>query len=121
MIVSIFVRRLKEGCTFEQFIAEWEADEGFGVPTRVFNGPSLADPREIMSIGFVAADPAEAAAWFASRSAAEQVRHDRIDTVIESTRLKAVFEVRTEHDFTGVPAELVLAEGASLLAGLADG
>jgi hypothetical protein len=26
MIVSVFVRRLKQGRTFEEFIAEWEAD-----------------------------------------------------------------------------------------------
>ena len=54
MIVSVFVRRLKEGCTFEEFIAEWEADKGFGVPTRVFNSVSLEDPREVLTVGFVA-------------------------------------------------------------------
>jgi hypothetical protein len=32
MIVSVFVRRLKPGATFEDFVREWEADEGFGVP-----------------------------------------------------------------------------------------
>jgi hypothetical protein len=37
MIVSVFVRRLKPGATFQDFVREWEADEGFGVPTRVFN------------------------------------------------------------------------------------
>ena len=36
MIVSVFVRRLKDGRTFEEFLQEWEADVGFGVPTRVF-------------------------------------------------------------------------------------
>jgi hypothetical protein len=35
MIVSVFVRRLKEGCTFADFVTEWEADTGFGVPTRL--------------------------------------------------------------------------------------
>jgi hypothetical protein len=33
MIVSVFVGRLKPGATFQDFIREWEADEGFGVPT----------------------------------------------------------------------------------------
>jgi len=37
MIVNVFVTRLKEGCTFEDFVNEWEAAQGFGVPTRVFN------------------------------------------------------------------------------------
>jgi hypothetical protein len=54
MIVSVFVRRLKPGATFQDFVREWEADEGFGVPTRVFNAQSLTDPREIISIGPVA-------------------------------------------------------------------
>jgi hypothetical protein len=55
VIVSVFVRRLKEGCSFEDFVNEWEADQGFGVPTRVFNAQSLDDPRDVISIGFVAA------------------------------------------------------------------
>ena len=53
MIVSVFVRRLREGCSFADFLREWEADVGFGVPTRVFNAVSLEDPREVISIGFV--------------------------------------------------------------------
>jgi hypothetical protein len=48
MIVSVFVRRLREGCTFEDFVNEWEADQGFGVPTRVFNAQSLDDPRDVI-------------------------------------------------------------------------
>jgi hypothetical protein len=28
MIVSVFVRRLKLGATFQDFVREWEADEG---------------------------------------------------------------------------------------------
>ena len=32
MIVSVFIRRLKPGATFEDFVREWEADAGFGVP-----------------------------------------------------------------------------------------
>lgn len=50
MIVSVFVRRLKEGCTFADFVTEWEADSGFGVPTRVFNATSLDDPRDVISV-----------------------------------------------------------------------
>jgi hypothetical protein len=50
MIVSVFVRRLEPGATFGDFVREWEADEGFGVPTRVFNAQSLTDPRDIISI-----------------------------------------------------------------------
>ncbi len=47
MIVSVFVRRLKEECIIEDFVNEWVADQGFGVPTRVFNAQSLDDPRGV--------------------------------------------------------------------------
>ena len=53
MIVSVFVRRLKEGATFEDFLEEWAADVGFGLATRVFNAQSLSDPRDIFTVGFV--------------------------------------------------------------------
>jgi hypothetical protein len=119
MIVSVFVRRLKEGPTFDDFLGEWEADVGFGIPTRVFNGPSLDDPRSIVSIGFVAATPADAREWLAAGSQTERVRHDRIETVVESTPLRAMYEVRTEHDFTGRPRSIPLGAPGSLLAGLA--
>jgi len=89
MIVSVFVRRLKPGATFEDFVREWEADEGFGVPTRVFNAQSLTDPREIISIGFVAVGAEQVTQWLATAPASEAVRHERIDTVIESTTLRA--------------------------------
>ena len=118
MIVSVFVRRLKQGCTFADFVTEWEADTGFGVPTRVFNAASLDDPREVISVGFVAVAPKEVRQWLERGSEAEAVRHDRIDTVIESTSLKRMYEVHTEHDFTEAPALIGLGSPASLLASL---
>jgi hypothetical protein len=45
----------------------------------------------------------------------EQVRHDRIDTVIESTTLRAMYHVQAEHDFTAVPQRIDLAAAESLL------
>ena len=68
MIVSVFVRRLKEGRTFEDFIRAWEADQGFGVPTRVFNAQSLDDPRDVISIGFVALAPDQLQRGLAGRA-----------------------------------------------------
>jgi hypothetical protein len=55
VIVAVFRRRFKDGKTFDAFVEAWEADKGFGVPTRVFNAVNLADEREILSVGFVAA------------------------------------------------------------------
>ena len=72
MIVSVFVRRLKPGAAFQDFVREWEADEGFGVPARVFNAQSLTDPREIISIGFVAVTPEQVAQWLSTSAASER-------------------------------------------------
>ena len=94
MIVSVFVRRLREGCSFADFLREWEADVGFGVPTRVFNAVSLEDSREVISIGFVGVTPAELEEGLAAARDSEQVRHDGIDTVIESTTLRAMYHGR---------------------------
>jgi hypothetical protein len=54
----VFVRRLREGKTYEDFRAAWYPDEGFGVPARVLAGATLVDPRTIVTVGFVDADPA---------------------------------------------------------------
>ena len=120
VIVTVFVRRLKEGASFEQFIAEWRADVGFGVPTRVFNAQSLADPRDIISIGFVDVTQAQLAELAHEAQPTEAVRHGRIDTVIESTTLKAQYELLSEHDFTSEPTEVPLDSPLSLLAALTD-
>ena len=120
MIVSVFVRRLKEGCTFEEFIAEWEADKGFGVPTRVFNSVSLEDPREVLTVGFVAAWVEGVAGALKAVAGQEQVRHDRIESVIESTILKAIYDLKTEHDFTNDPRIVEIGSAHSLLIGLAQ-
>lgn len=121
MIASVFVRRLKPGRTFADFVAEWEADVGFGVPTRVFNAPSLTDPRDVITIGFVAVTVDELHTWLASGSASEQVRHDRIESVIESTTLRCMYEVQTEHDFTGAPLPIEVGSAESLLHALTAG
>ena len=118
MIVSVFVRRLKEGRTFAEFVEEWEADEGFGVPTRVFNAQSLDDPRDVISIGFVDVDVEALERDLQGAAGAERVRHDRIDTVIESTSLRCMYEVHTEHDFTSTPREIAVGSPESLLASL---
>lgn len=118
MIIAMFVRRLKEGATFEQFETEWAADEGYGIPTRVFNAQSLEDPRDVLSIGFVTASAAELAQWAGENPSHDDARHERIDTVIESTTLQAMYELRSEHDFTTQPLTIAPGDAASLLAPL---
>ena len=118
MLVSVLVRRLKPGATFRDFVREWEADAGFGVPTRVFNAQSLTDPREIISIGFVAVTAGQVTQWLSEAPASEAARHERIDTVIESTTLRCMYELRTEHDFSHLPQQITIGSAASLLAAL---
>ena len=100
MIVAVFRRRLREGKTFEDFKQAWEADKGFGVPARVFNAVNLADEREILSVGFVAIEPGALEAGTEQVAAQEQLRHNRIDDVIESTELRAMYRLATEHDLS---------------------
>ncbi len=118
MIVSVFVRRLKEGRTFEDFVAEWEADKGFGVPARVINSVSLEDPRDVLTVGFVDVTVDELQDALARVTDQEAVRHDRIETVIEKTTLKCMYDVKTEHDFTTDPKMIEIGSAESLLLGL---
>lgn len=118
VIVAIFRRRLKEGRSFDDFIEAWEADAGFGVASRVFNSVSLEDPREILSVGFVDVDPSALEDLGQRVETQEAVRHDRIDEVIESTELRAFYDLRTEHDFTGAPRSIAIGSPESLLEAL---
>lgn len=118
MIVSVLVRRLKQGCTFEDFVRAWEADQGFGIPTRVFNALSLDDPREVISIGFVDVATGQLQEGLAGAQAPEAARHRRIDAVIEATSLRCMYELQTEHDFTLEPRAVDIDSDESLLRGL---
>lgn len=118
MLIAVFRRRLKEGVTFDDFISAWEADKGFGVPARVFNSVSLTDEREILSVGFVDIEASAFEEVVAGVSDQEAVRHSRIDEVIESTELRAFYDLQTEHDFSADPRQIALGSPESLLAAL---
>ncbi|WP_091707096.1 hypothetical protein [Microbacterium sp. cf046] len=118
MIIALFRRRLREGVTFEEFIDAWQADEGFGVPARVFDAVSVDDPREVLSVGFVGIDAADLTTDAERVDAQEAVRHTRIDEVVESTVLHAFYDLRAEHDFSAEPRAVGLASAESLLAAL---
>jgi hypothetical protein len=115
MVIAVFRRRLKEGKTFNDFLEAWGAEKGFGVPTRVFNAVRLDDEREILTFGFVDVDGGAFASASESVAQQEGVRHDRIDEVIESTELRAFYDLRCEHDLTSTPREVTLRSAASLL------
>ena len=94
MFIAVLVRRLREGKTYEDFIDAWYPDKGFGLAGR---GPitarNLADEREILTVGFVdLASREEVDEAMVRLADQEAVRHDRIDEVIESTTVRAIYE-----------------------------
>jgi hypothetical protein len=118
MIVAVFCRRLRPGKTFEDFLEAWQAEKGFGVATRVFNAVRLDDEREILTVAFVQVETETFAG--AAKAVAEQeaVRHGRIDDVIESTELRAFYDLQSEHDLSSQPREVSLGSPESLLSTL---
>jgi hypothetical protein len=102
MFIAVFVRRLRPGKTYDDFIDAWYPDKGFGFAGR---GPIVArnveDDRELLTIGFVDLPDREQLGAAMERVAAQEaVRHDRIDDVIESTTVRGIYEVEAEFDFS---------------------
>jgi hypothetical protein len=101
MFVSVLVRRLKPGKSYDDFVQAWYPDKGFGFPGR---GPILArnldDDREILSLGFIDLERDQLPGTMERIAAQEAVRHDRIAEVIESTSLRGIYEIEDEFDFS---------------------
>jgi hypothetical protein len=102
MFISVLVRRLRPGKTYEDFLAAWYPDKGFGFPGR---GPILArnveDEREILAFGFIDLPGRQRLEQEMARVAAQEaVRHERIAEVIESTTVRGIYEVVDEFDFS---------------------
>ena len=106
MLGVVFVRRLREGKTYDDFRAAWYPDSGFGVPARILSGTGITDEREVVTIGFVDAQPNDLEHLGERVLAAEATRHERIEAVIESTELRTFFVVEGDHDFSDAPAPL---------------
>jgi hypothetical protein len=121
MIVSVFVRRLKPGASFQDFVREWEADEGFGVPTRVFNAQSLTDPREIISIGFAAATAEQVTQWLATAPASELSVMSGSIRSSNRPRCGACTSCVPNNDFSHLPQQIDIRSPESLLAALVSG
>jgi hypothetical protein len=98
MFIAVFVRRLRPGKTYDDFIDAWYPDKGFGVPARVTTATNVADAREVLTIGVVDADPSPEA--LRAVAPQEAVRHDRLEDVVESTTLRAVYDLEGEFDFS---------------------
>jgi len=102
MYIAVLVRRLREGKTYEDFLDAWYPDRGFGLGGRgPFTARNLEDERELLTVGFVDLGPDEdLGAAMARLAEQEVVRHERIDEVIESMRLRALYEQLDEFDFS---------------------
>ena len=100
MIISILVRRLKEGRTYEDFRAAWLPDKPFGVQTRVVSAQGLDDPRDIVTIGFSDMPVEEAQEFLERVGPQEHVRHERIDEVIEGDVTRYFYVEVGDDDFT---------------------
>lgn len=102
MFLTVLVRRLHEGKTYEDFVRAWYPDKGFGFVGR---GPMLArnidDEREILAFGFVDLPDTDSVREALTRVAEQEaVRHDRIAEVIESTSVRGIYELVDEFDFS---------------------
>ncbi|MBK5231703.1 MAG: hypothetical protein JJE13_01805 [Thermoleophilia bacterium] len=86
----------------------------------MINASSLQDPRDIISIGFIDVSLEQFEEAFEHPQASEAARHEKIDTVIESTTLKCQYEVKGEFDITDVPEEITLDSPGSLFAVMLD-
>ena len=121
MIIALFRRRLKEGLSYSDFEEAWKAEQGFGVPARVISAVNLEDPREVLTVGFVDVTPEQLAAGADAVADQEAKRHSKIDDVIESTELRAFYDVEGEFDFTGEPQGIDAGSAASLFGAMRQG
>jgi hypothetical protein len=98
MFVAVFVRRLPPGKSYEDFLAAWYPDRGFGFGGR---GPITPDGSTTSGRSL----PSPASTYRGKRSATpmarvadqEAVGHDRINEVIESTSLRGFYDSRRDH------------------------
>ena len=100
MVISILMRRLRDGKTLEDFRAAWQREGGFGVPTRVVTGQGLDDPREIVTIGFTDIELDEIEGFLERTAPEEARRHDRIAEVIEPEMTRAFYVQMGDDDLS---------------------
>lgn len=97
-LISVFIRKLAPGKSYDDFRKAWYPDKGFGIPVRVIN--SINSDNEIVSIGFMKLPEDKIEETKRSISVQEEIRHDRISEVIESTVFKGIFKIMNDDDLT---------------------
>lgn len=101
-LISIFVRKLKQGKTYEEFKENWYPDKSFEFPVRVINAVNSIDSSEILSIGLMKLDLQEIDNKLNEIKEQELIRHNRIDSVIECTKLKGIYIIKDDNDMTNI-------------------
>jgi hypothetical protein len=104
IVIAVLVRRLREGKTYDDFRKAWLPEQGFGFPTRVVSAQRVDDDREIITIGFSELDEAEAEAELQRIGPQEQLRHDKIDEVVEPEMTRRFYVQVADDDFTRATA-----------------
>jgi hypothetical protein len=102
VFVTVLVRRLKPGKTYDDFLRAWYPDNGFGFPGQ---GPFLArnvdDPAEILAYGLVdLPDRASLDRELSRVAQQESARHNRLADVVESTTVRGIYELTHAFDFS---------------------
>jgi hypothetical protein len=100
IVISVLVRRLQEGKTYEDFREAWLPEQGFGFPTRVISAIRADDEREVITIGFSEIEASEAEAQLARVAPQEQRRRDRIDDLVEPEMTRRFYVQVAEDDFS---------------------
>jgi hypothetical protein len=103
MIVSVLIRRLRDGKTYADFRAAWKPDKGFGVPTRVITAQGVDDPREIVTIGFSELEPDELPALLERVGPQEQERRQRLEEIVEPDSIRGFYIQVADDDLTHDP------------------
>jgi hypothetical protein len=103
IVISVLIRRLREGKTYEDFREAWLPEQGFGFPTRVVSAQRVDDDREVITVGFSELDESEAEAQLQRIGPQEQRRDNRIDAVIEPDMSRRFYVQVAEDDFTDAP------------------
>jgi hypothetical protein len=103
VIISVLIRRLREGKDYADFRAAWLPDRGFGVPTRVVSGVGVEDPRDVITIGFTDLELEDAEEFLSRVAPQEQARHDRLAEVIEPDATRRFYLQVADDDLTDEP------------------
>jgi hypothetical protein len=105
MIVSVLVRRLREGSSYEDFRAAWEPRDGerFDVPVRVLTARRLDDERQLLSVGLVDVPRDGLVAAMERVADADRARHERIEHHLEETAFRGLFELVDDEELGAGP------------------